>query len=147
MKTLVNDKQEILNRIAALRPDSPRQWGKMTCGQMICHLSDAILVPLGEVAVTPAPVPVPRAVFKFVALRVGLKWPRGIRTRPEMEQGVGGTPPVAFDADRAKLAALLERFAAERSHLDHPIFGKMTGEDWMRWGYLHCDHHLRQFSA
>ena len=27
----------------------------------------------------------------------------------------------------------------------HPMFGPMTPEDWMRWGYLHADHHLRQF--
>jgi Protein of unknown function (DUF1569) len=29
--------------------------------------------------------------------------------------------------------------------LPHPIFGPMTAKDWMRWGYLHADHHLRQF--
>jgi hypothetical protein len=27
----------------------------------------------------------------------------------------------------------------------HPMFGGMTAKDWMRWGYLHADHHLRQF--
>jgi hypothetical protein len=27
----------------------------------------------------------------------------------------------------------------------HPMFGEMTEKDWMRWGYLHADHHLRQF--
>jgi hypothetical protein len=27
----------------------------------------------------------------------------------------------------------------------HPIFGKMSETDWMRWAYLHVDHHLRQF--
>jgi prephenate dehydrogenase len=27
----------------------------------------------------------------------------------------------------------------------HPMFGPMSPEDWMRWGYLHADHHLRQF--
>jgi hypothetical protein len=27
----------------------------------------------------------------------------------------------------------------------HPIFGRMTEAEWMRWGYLHTDHHLRQF--
>jgi len=147
MKTLPNDKQEILNRIAALRPDSPRQWGKMTCAQMICHLSDAFLAPLGEIEVKPGPVPVPRAVFKFAALRLPMKWPQGVKTRPEVEQGVGGTPPSEFEADRAKLVSLVERFVAEGSNKNHAIFGKMTEDDWMRWGYLHCDHHLRQFGV
>ena len=27
----------------------------------------------------------------------------------------------------------------------HAIFGAMTASDWMRWGFLHADHHLRQF--
>jgi Protein of unknown function (DUF1569) len=44
---------------------------------------------------------------------------------------------------------LMERFAqpsaAERPA--HPIFGRMTEEEWMRWGYLHVDHHLRQFGG
>lgn len=76
-----------------------------------------------------------------------MKWPRNIATRPEMEQGVGGTPPEEFERDRKKLIAVMERFVRESSGLDHPIFGKMSGSDWMRWGYLHCDHHLRQFGV
>jgi hypothetical protein len=27
----------------------------------------------------------------------------------------------------------------------HPMFKKMSEGQWMRWGYLHMDHHLRQF--
>ena len=27
----------------------------------------------------------------------------------------------------------------------HPIFLDLTQTQWMRWGYLHADHHLRQF--
>jgi len=149
LKTLSSaaDKQEVLERLAALQPDSPRRWGKMTSNQMICHLSDSFLLPLGEMRASKAPVPMPRAVFKFFALRVPMKWPRNIATRPEMEQGVGGTPPEEFERDRKKLIAVMERFVRESSGLDHPIFGKMSGSDWMRWGYLHCDHHLRQFGV
>jgi hypothetical protein len=25
------------------------------------------------------------------------------------------------------------------------MFGAMTRGDWLRWGWLHMDHHLRQF--
>jgi hypothetical protein len=43
----------------------------------------------------------------------------------------------------------MERFAAHPSleREPHPVFGPMTRVDWLRWGYLHVDHHLRQFSA
>jgi hypothetical protein len=29
----------------------------------------------------------------------------------------------------------------------HPIFGPMSDAAWLRWGYLHMDHHLRQFGV
>jgi hypothetical protein len=44
----------------------------------------------------------------------------------------------------------MERFSSADVSVDwpaHPIFGAMTRRAWMRWGYLHVDHHLRQFSA
>jgi hypothetical protein len=31
------------------------------------------------------------------------------------------------------------------SMFPHPIFGRITRAEWLRWGYLHADHHLRQF--
>jgi hypothetical protein len=29
----------------------------------------------------------------------------------------------------------------------HPLLGTMSNAAWLRWGYLHVDHHLRQFGA
>jgi uncharacterized protein DUF1569 len=141
------DQQEVLTRIAALRADQPRQWGTMTCHQMLCHLSDAFLLPLGEKQASLGPSPGPRALVKFVGLYVPMKWPKNLSTRPEMEQGVGGTSPSDFEQDRKKLTILIDRFSKANSRLDHPIFGKMKEKDWHRWGYLHCDHHLRQFGV
>jgi len=42
---------------------------------------------------------------------------------------------------------LLARFAGTSAAEmpPHPIFGQMTRAEWLRWGYLHTDHHLRQF--
>jgi hypothetical protein len=65
-----------------------------------------------------------------------------------VRQGGGGTSPLEFAADRARL---LENFAdfcgcAELA-TPHPMFGSMQRADWLRWGWLHADHHLRQFSA
>lgn len=148
MKALDTHKEEVLRRLAELRPDSTRQWGKMSCHQMVVHLSDSFLLPLGEKQVSRASVPVPRRVFKWVALYAPMKWPHGIATRPEMEQGVGGTAPVEFSADREKLVRLIERLCATKVQgAVHPMFDAMSEEDWKRWGYLHCDHHFRQFGA
>jgi hypothetical protein len=49
----------------------------------------------------------------------------------------------------SRLEGLTERLAAERDFTGraHPIFGAMAKEEWHRWGYLHLDHHLRQFGV
>ncbi len=35
--------------------------------------------------------------------------------------------------------------ADTRQLATHPYFGNLTKWEWMRWAYLHADHHLRQF--
>jgi hypothetical protein len=150
MKTLANhsDRQEVLRRLASLRTEQARRWGKMSCHQMIVHLNDAFLCPMGEKMVSSAKPPIPRSVMKWGALYFPMPWPRGVPTRPEMEQGTGGTAPVEFSRDRERLVAVIERFVKrDYEWSEHPIFGAMSEKDWMRWGYLHCDHHLRQFGV
>ena len=36
--------------------------------------------------------------MKWVALYAPIPWPKGVPTRPEMDQYVGGTAPFEFDA-------------------------------------------------
>jgi len=119
----------------------------MSVGQMVCHLSDSYLAALGEKAVSPAMGWLQRTVLKWIALSLPIPWPHGAKTRPEVEQGLGGTPPVDWERDRATLLAVFHRFSGESAHYadTHPIFGPMSRQDWIRWGYLHADHHLRQF--
>ena len=144
-----NDKAEIGERRRRLRPDSQRRWGKMSAHQVICHLSDAFKARTGEKLSSPADNWFTRSVMKWVALQSPLPWPRGIKTRPEMDQEIGGTPPEDFERDRRQLETMIERFCQlpDGSFHPHPLFGQMTEAEWMRWGYLHCDHHLRQFGV
>jgi hypothetical protein len=90
-----------------------------------------------------------RTLMKWVALRLPLKWPPGVRTPPEVDQEIGGSKPVEFERDRRELEALMERFAQCRSRdlKPHPLFGRLSDSEWQRWGYLHMDHHLRQFGV
>jgi hypothetical protein len=152
MKSFLNqsDKKEILERLKDLRPESQRQWGRMTSHQAICHLSDSFKSKLGEKENSAANNLFTRTVVKWIALYAPLPWPQGIKTRPEMDQEINGTPPDDFERDRAQLVALIERFTAPAKIAEfhpHPFFGDMSEVEWMRWGYLHCDHHLRQFGA
>jgi hypothetical protein len=138
----------VAQRLALLKPGTAARWGKMTAGQMICHLNDSYLGPMGLRTISPATGPLQRTVVKWAALYLPTPWPKGTPTRPEVEQGLGGTPPVDFERDRKALVASIDRFCDPKRTFTwspHPIFGAMTDSQWMRWGYLHADHHLRQF--
>jgi hypothetical protein len=152
MRTLARpgDKAEVLRRLRSVRPDSVRRWGRMSTQQMVCHLADGFRMALGEMSVAVASGPLQRTVVKWLALYLPLRWPAGIRTSPEIDQEGTGTRPADFAADVARLEALLERFTAPDSpagRYTHPLFGPMSAAAWLRWGYLHLDHHLRQFGA
>ena len=150
-KTLSNpeNRAEIIHRIGLLSPESQRQWGTMTVDAMICHLYDAYQVAIGEKIAQPVKMPLPQRVMKAFALRSPGQWPHGLPTPDEVKQGIGGTPACEFAADRRRLLAALDRFfvCETLASIAHPYFGTMREEDWMRWGYLHADHHLRQFSV
>jgi hypothetical protein len=142
----IADRESILRRIALLTPSDRRLWGKMSAHQMVCHLCDAYRLPLSEKTASPATGFLQQTIMKWIALRMPLKWPKGVATRPEMEQGVGGTPPAEFEKDRADLLSIVRRFCAIANLVvPHPFFGALSREEWLRWGYLHADHHLRQF--
>ena len=58
--------------------------------------------------------------------------------------------PSAFEEDRRELVRLINEFARSSEEVDqasHPLFGKIPVSQWLRWGYLHSDHHLRQFGV
>jgi len=151
MKTLAQerDKTEIVRRLRTIRADSPRQWGRMSAHQAICHLTDSFLAVTGQRHASPASGPLQRTLIKWIALYVPIKWPQGVPTRPEVDQEVGGTKPSNFAADLTQLEMLIELITTRKGCFGpaHPIFGPMSETAWMRWAYLHMDHHLRQFGC
>ena len=152
MKSLASarDTAEILHRLTLVRPDSRRLWGRMTAHQMICHLRDAFIMGTAEKPVSHVGGAVRQAVFRWTAVHAPLRWPAGIATRPEVDQLAGGTPPTEFRADMDSLVAVVGRLRSDPEFFRdrrHPIFGRMSVAAWMRWGYRHMDHHLRQFGV
>lgn len=122
----------------------------MNVRQMVCHLNDAFLCIMGEKQVSMDQNFKARLLMKWGALYLPLRWPPDFATRPELDQERGGTTPGEFDEDRQRLSDLVEKFAhrpRDFSFRPHPMFQQMSEWQWMRWGYLHTDHHLRQFGA
>lgn len=149
MKSLValSTQEEIKQRLQTIGPESQRRWGRMSANQMICHLADSFRRTLGDKVASNLP---PKRLLKWAALWVPIPWPHGFKTRPEMDQEIGGTRPVEFENDRKELLSLMDRFTCESPEpkfYPHPVFGAMSRKELMRWAYLHMNHHLRQFGA
>ena len=149
MKTLahIEDAAETRSRILSLTPSDAPQWGIMTVNQMVCHVRQAFVYALADTPVDFIPLPYPPEVVKQFALKPPTPWPHSTRTIPPLELDAPGMVCTTFEQDRETLLASFDSFCALTDHTrDHPFFGSMQHADWMRWGYLHADHHLRQFN-
>ena len=148
MKSLASAEvlSETRDRLMRLRAVDKALWGKMTAVQMVRHLSCAYEVALGDRDVAPQKGTIPPPVMKWMALRSGLRWPKNVATTPELmcaiEEECSGNFAdfVRETVEKMELMAKGTRWTRK-----HPMFGAMSTKDWMRWGYLHADHHLRQF--
>jgi len=117
---------------------------------MVCHLSDSFKLALGERPAPGVDTAFTRTVLKWAALQLPLHWPQGVKTIPAVDATIDGTRPVHFERDRQELAALMVQFCeapADFAWHPHPIFGRLSTAEWRRWGYLHMDHHFRQFGV
>ena len=148
MKSLDNpqDAAEIRTRMLTLSADDQPRWGQMNVTQMLCHLREPYLFALSPEPYALVKLPISPAAAKLMALRSPLPWPKGLPTLPEIKIGGEAMVTTNFAADHATLLEAFDRFCATPSLTkNHPFFDAMTHADWTRWGYLHADHHLRQF--
>ena len=152
MRTLANsvDLAEIVERLQSTKAEDRGLWGVMNAPEMVCHLRGAFRVAMGEILVAPFDVPIgitlPRAELSPEPLWTTVPWHKNFETVPVLKRGTPTMQVGSFESDRADVLTELERFCRpEQVRVDHSLFGPMSFADWMRWGYLHTDHHLRQF--
>lgn len=147
MKSLASEKvlSETRERLSNLKVEDRARWGVMTATQMVRHLNHAYDVALGERTIEPIKG-APPALVKWVALRSGLRWPKNLPTAPDLLRALDEAESNAFEGWIKTATEKMEAVASGRRYQrEHPMFGPMSASDWMRWGYLHADHHLRQF--
>lgn len=137
----------LISRLEALEPDTPRRWGTMTAGEMLCHLGDASKSILGRPGAGPK---TRKRLVRWIALYSPLPWPKGAKTPPNVNPRVDGTRPGDFEADRQRAIEGLRTLAAtpaEGYPAGHLLFGALSHADWLVWAFRHTDHHLRQFGV
>jgi hypothetical protein len=137
-------RQSIEARLEALHPDSPRQWGSMTVGQMLWHVNQFLGAALGEGSLPTQKNPLPRPLLRFMVLY--MPWPKSAPTN----QGAVATGGHDLETERARCRALIDKFASRPVDGEWPVdptFGAVSGTFASKLQAKHLDHHLRQFSA
>ena len=111
------------------------------------HVRAAYLYALADTPVDFISLPFPPTAVKHFALKLATPWPHSLTTIPQLKLEAPGMATTTFEHDLDTLLNAFDNFSSLTNHTrDHPFFGAMNHADWMRWGYLHPDHHLRQFN-
>lgn len=119
----------------------------MNVQQMASHVGDASEAVL-KARPFPSKRPRPSPLIRTLVLYLMPRFPLGAHAGANPAAKVLDAAAFASDVERAVTS--LERMAAapaESFAPQHPIFGSMSRKQWLRWAYLHTDHHLRQFGA
>ena len=139
---------EIKVRVARLKPESKRQWGKMTPAQAVAHCAVGLEMGVGDT--NPPRVFIGRIIGVAIKKKVVRDDEPFRRNSPTAKQLI-----VEDDRDlgkeRERLVLMIDRFAsggpAGCTTHPHSFFGRLTPEEWAVLMYKHLDHHLRQFGV
>ncbi len=135
----------IVQRVQRLTPGATAKWGRFDAPNMLCHLSDVLAVSVGDIKAQS----VNRKVFQHFPLKdliiYVLPFPKNVSTAREFLRST----PAAFDDDRQRVINLIDRLATapEGYGPEHPLFGRLTNEEWNVLQRKHIDHHLKQFGC
>jgi Protein of unknown function (DUF1569) len=138
-------KQNIIERINKLTPQSQRLWGKMDVSQMLAHIQMPIRIAYGTHQ--------PKGSFLLRLIGPLFKsklwdenpYKHSLPTDPTFIM-TGNTKD--FDKEKNAILDLINNFTEENLVCEkHPVFGKLTKENWSKAMWKHLDHHLQQFGV
>jgi hypothetical protein len=136
----------VYDRMAKLKPEAQRQWGKMNIAQMVNHLKVSTASGLNLYRLKDESSFLWRHFIKFLVIRILNRLPRNARAPEGFKIEMKNV--LDFRKEKAEVLKILEQAHASTNHtFPHPLFGKMTRLEWGKLVYRHFDHHLRQFNA
>ena len=141
-------RQEYRRRVESVTPHSPRQWGTMEPDQLLHHLNLACGASLGFYNLPDESYLTSRTFFKWILVDWFPEQPVGLRLPTAFK--IPHAQRFDFAQEKAQLLKILEADWNARTAAawkPHPMFGKMTPEEWGKLLQIHVDYHLRQFAA
>src|SRR5215204_2163860 len=136
-------KQEIIDRINKLTSQTQRQWGKMNVSQMLAHVQ----MPIGIAYGTHQPK------GSFLLRIIGPLFKSKLWDEKPYKQNLPTDPTFImtginkeFEKEKQELINMINKFNESTIVGEqHPVFGKLTKENWSKATWKHVDHHLQQF--
>jgi hypothetical protein len=150
MKTIFNkeDNKELLSRIANLKQDSERKWGKMNVSQMLVHCQKPLEVANEQLIIK-------RNIFSYLFGAMMKK--KLIDKGEDFKQNLPTSKQFRIESDfdfkkeQEMLINMVKSLGQKGESAIkikiHPFFGKMTPNEWGILFYKHLDHHLQQFGV
>jgi len=137
-------KQEIIDRINKLTAQTQRQWGKMNVSQMLAHVQLPISCAYGTHQVKGS----------FLLKLLGPLFKSVLYNDKPYKQSLPTDKSYIvvnakdFEKEKQGLLEKLNMFSNDSIVLEnHPVWGKMTKEQWSKATWKHLDHHLKQFGV
>jgi hypothetical protein len=138
-------RQDIINRVNKLTADTKPLWGKMNVAQMLAHIQMPMGIGLGDHTIK----------TNFVLRTLGGMMKSFIyndkpfkRNLPTAKSFIMTVHQKEFETEKRKALDMITRFTPENIRdKKHPVFGKLTQEQWGLANWKHIDHHLQQFGV
>ncbi len=137
-------KQEIINRINQLTSQTQRQWGKMDVSQMLAHCQMPLGVAVGK----------HKLKGNFLLQIIGRLIKKKVFNDQPFKQNLPTDKsfkmivPKEFEKEKQNLIQMINNFSeTTMSDEPHPLFGKLTKDEWSKGTWKHLDHHLMQFGV
>ncbi len=142
-------KNEYIEILYGLNPNSERKWGKMNVQQMIEHMADSFRMGNGKDLYTGILTPEER-IEKVQAFIMSDRPFKENTKNLLMNEEPLPTRHSQVEASIAEIRKEIEDFfgfwkGREDQVLRNPFFGDLDYVHWVNLLYKHCWHHLRQF--
>ncbi|HYC79797.1 MAG TPA: DUF1569 domain-containing protein [Candidatus Binatia bacterium] len=148
VKALFNQEvvNEVLGRIDKLSPSTNHLWGKMDVAQMLAHNAIILECAVGNRTPNRSYLSLGSLIKRFYYS----SWPPYTHRMP--------TDPTFivrdqhnFEAEKVRVKNLIRQFydggPTKVTAHPHPVFGKLTPDQWAKGLYKHINHHLNQFGV